>query len=195
MGARDRARPGHSLAAADDAGHRGRVVGVTVGRSADQLVREIEAGERVHRRDLERVRYVKVRQQARNSFGEHGLADARWTVEEHVVPARRSYLAGPLGLDLANYIGEVETTLRMAVGPLTDDLNGVNGGHRGASQKSDQLSDRADTEDLDSCNEVRLPGLTQRNDHPLEASLLSREPSRQNPAYRPEATVQPHLAQ
>jgi hypothetical protein len=40
-------------------------------------------------------------------------------VEEHVVPASRSYLAGPLGLDLANHIGEVETALRMAVGPLT----------------------------------------------------------------------------
>ena len=108
---------------------------VAVGRSADQLVREIEAGERVHRRDLERVRYVKVRQQARNSFGEHGLADTRWTVEEHVVPARRSYLAGPLGLDLANHISEVETALRMAVGPLTDDLNGVNRGGIGVPRR------------------------------------------------------------
>jgi hypothetical protein len=137
MGARDRARPGHPRAAADNAGHGGsRVVRVTAGRSADQLVREIEAGERVHSGDLERVGYVKVRQQARNSFGQHGLADTRRTVEQHVVPARRRCLARPLGLDLANYIGEVEAALRMAVGPLTDDLNGVNGGHRGASQKA-----------------------------------------------------------
>jgi hypothetical protein len=82
----------------------------------------------VHRRDLEPVGYVKVRQQARNSFDRHGLADTRRTVEQHVMPARRSYLARPLGLDLANYIGEVEAALRMAVGPLTDDLNGSTGG-------------------------------------------------------------------
>jgi hypothetical protein len=116
-------------------------------------------------------------------------------VEEHVVPARRSYLAGPLGLDLANYICKVETTLRIAAGPFTDHLNRIDGRHRDTSQKSDQLSDRADTEYLDPCNEIRLPGLTQWNDHPLEACLLSRERSRQNSAYRPEATVQPHFAQ
>jgi hypothetical protein len=116
-------------------------------------------------------------------------------VEEHVVPARRSYLAGPLGLDLANYICKVETTLRMVASALTDHLDRIDGRHRDASQKSDELGDRADTEDLDSCNELRLPGLTQRNDHPLEACLLSRERCRQNPAYWPEATIQPHLAE
>jgi hypothetical protein len=155
MGARNRAGPGYSLAAADDAGHGGRVVRVAVGRSADQLVREIKAGKRVHRRDLERVGYVKVRQQARNSFGEHGLADTRWTVEEQVVPARRSYLAGP-GLDLAN-TSAGQTTLRMVASALTDHLDRIDGRHGDASQKRDQLGDRADTEDLDSCNELCLP--------------------------------------
>jgi hypothetical protein len=94
-------------------------------------------------------------------------------VEEHVVPARRSYLAGPLGLDLANYICKVETTLRMAAGAFTDHINRIDGRHRDASQKSDQLSDRADTEYLDPCNELRLPGLTQWNDHPLAAMIAT----------------------
>ena len=160
MGTRDRARPGHSLTAADDAGHRCRVVRVTVGRSGDQLVREIEASKRVHRRDLERVVDVKIRKQARNSFGQHGLADARRPVEEQVVPAGRGYLAGPLGLDLTNHICQVETTLAClpARSPITS--IGSTNGIGLPSQECDQLSDRSNTEHVDPFDQLRLSGLS-----------------------------------
>jgi hypothetical protein len=41
--------PGHSLTATGDAGHRCGMVWVAVGRSGNELVGEIEVGQRVHR--------------------------------------------------------------------------------------------------------------------------------------------------
>ena len=118
VGTRDSAGLGHPLTAADNAGHRCRVVRVAVRRSGDELVGKIEPSERVHCRDLEGVAHVEVGKQARDSLGEHGLADSRRAVEEHVVPASRGYLASPLRLHLANNIGQVEMAVRVATGSL-----------------------------------------------------------------------------
>ena len=65
----------------------------------------------------ERVVQIEIGQQARHPFGEHGLADPRRTVEQHVVPAGRGYLAGPLGLDLTDHVGQVELAARRADRP------------------------------------------------------------------------------
>jgi hypothetical protein len=180
-------------AAADNAGHRRRVVRVTVGRSADQFVGEIEACEGVHGRYFERVMDLKIRQQPRDAFGEHGFARARRTVKEHVVPARRSDLAGPLGLDLANDIRQIETAARVTTGALTHDLNRLDQWQRDALQEGNQLSDRGKPEDFDPVDQLRFSGLTQRHDHTREASLLSGESGWQNAAHRTNPTVQPPL--
>jgi hypothetical protein len=79
------------------------MVKVAVGRSGNKLVSEIETGKRVHRRHLEGVVQSKIREQARDTLREHGLADSRRAVEEHVMPTRRGYFAGPLGLDLTHH--------------------------------------------------------------------------------------------
>ena len=175
--------------------HRCRMVRVTVGRSGDKLVRKIEASERVHRRHFEGVGYIEIREQAGDSFSEHGLANPWRAMEEQVMPTCCGYFAGPLGLDLTHYICQVEATVGMATGPLSDYLDGVDLWHRHAAQKGDQLGDRGDPEDLDSFNELRLSGLPQRHDHPGEACLLSRQSGGQNPADGPETTIQPKLTQ
>ena len=63
------------------------MVRVAVGRSGDQLVGKVEASQGVHRGYFERVGYVQIGKKTRNSFGEHRLADPRWAVEQHVMPA------------------------------------------------------------------------------------------------------------
>jgi hypothetical protein len=117
------------------------MVWVAVGRSGDELVGKIEAGKRVHRRHLEGVVQNKIREQARDTFSEHGLADSWRSVEEHVMPTRRGYFAGPLGLDLTDDICQVKTMVRVGPGPITYYLDGVNRRHRNPAQKSDQLGD------------------------------------------------------
>jgi hypothetical protein len=114
---------------------------VAVGRSGDELVGKIEASERVHRRHFKGVMQNKIREQARNTLSEHGLADPRRAMEKHVMPTRRSYFAGPLGLDLTDHICQVKTMVRMLPGPLSHYLDGVNRRHRDAAQKGDQLGD------------------------------------------------------
>ena len=87
------------------------MVRVAVRRSGDQLVVEIEAGERVHRRHFERVVQIEIREQAGDTLSEHGLADARRTMEEHVVPPCCGYFAGPLSLDLTDHICQIKTAV------------------------------------------------------------------------------------
>jgi hypothetical protein len=87
------------------------------------------------------------------------------------------------------------TALGVLVGRVTHHLDRIDRWQGFAPQEGDQLGDRGNAEDIDASDKFRLPGLTKQNDHPLEACLLSRERSRQNPAYRPKATVQPRLAQ
>jgi hypothetical protein len=43
---------------------------------------------------------VEIREQARDTLREHGLADARRAVEEHVMPTCSGYLTSPLRLHL-----------------------------------------------------------------------------------------------
>jgi hypothetical protein len=117
------------------------MVWVTVGRSGDELIGKIEASERVHRRHLKGVVQNKIREQARYTLGEHGLADPWWAMEEHVMPTRRGYFAGPLGLDLTDDICQVKTMVRMLPGRLAYYLDGVNQRHRKPAQKRDQLGD------------------------------------------------------
>ena len=133
MSTRDGPRSGHSLSATDDAGHRCRMVRVAVGRSGDELVGKVETSKRVHRGYFQRVMQSKIRKQAWDTLGEHGLADSWWAMEEHVMPTRRGYFAGPLGLDLTDDICQVKAMVRMLSGPLTHYLNGVNCRHRDAA--------------------------------------------------------------
>jgi hypothetical protein len=191
----DCAEPGDTLASTDDAGNRCGMVWVAVGRSGDELVGKIETGKRVHRRHLEGVVQNKIREQARDTLREHGLADSWRAMEEHVMPTRRGYFAGPLGLDLTHYICQVKTMVRMLPRPLTAYLDGVNRRHRNPAQKSDQLGDWGNTEDLDAFNELRLSGLAQRHNHPGETRLLSCQRCGQDPTYGMEATVQPQFPQ
>ena len=175
MGAGDGAGPGDALAAADDAGNRCRMVWVAVGRSGDEFVGQVEPSERVHRRHFEGVVQGQIREQARDTLGEHGLADTWRAVEEHVMPAGSGYLAGPLGLDLTDHVCQVETTLGVLAGRVAHHLDRVDQRHRLAPQEGDQLGDRGNTEDLDAFDEFRLSGLAQRHDHPREARLLGRQ--------------------
>jgi hypothetical protein len=87
------------LAAADDAGNGGRVVRVTVWRPSDQLIGKIEASKRVHCGDFQRIVHLKIGKQARNALSEHGLADSRWAVEEHLVATGCGHFTGPLGIN------------------------------------------------------------------------------------------------
>ena len=137
----------------------------------------------------------EIREQARDTLGEHGLADTRRAVEEHVMPTGSGYLAGPLGFDLADHVCQVETALGVCASPVAQHLDRVDQRHRLATQEGDQLGDRGNTEDLDAFNQFRLSGLTQRHDHPAEARLLSRQSGGQNAADRSEPTIQPKLAQ
>jgi hypothetical protein len=87
------------LAAADDAGNGGRVVRVAVWRPSDQLIGKIEASKRVHCGDFQRIVHLKIGKQARNALSEHGLADSRWAVEEHLVATGCGHFTGPLGFN------------------------------------------------------------------------------------------------
>ena len=138
---------------------------------------------------------IQVRKQARDTLGEHGLADSRRAVEEHVMPAGSGYLAGPLGLHLTDHVCQVETALGVLAGRVAHHLDRVDQRHRLAPQEGDQLGDRGNTEDLDALDEFRLSGLTQRHDHPGETCLLGRQSGGQNAADRPDPTVQPQLTQ
>jgi hypothetical protein len=95
----------------------------------------------VHRRHLEGVVQNKIREQARDTLREHGLADSWRALEEHVVSTCRGYFAGPLGLRLTDDICQVKTMVHMLPGSLTDYLDGVNRRHRNPTQKSGQLAD------------------------------------------------------
>jgi hypothetical protein len=170
------------------------MVRVTIWRSGDELVGKVEASERVHCRHFERVMQSEIREQARDTLSEHGLADAWRAMEEHVVSTCCSYFAGPLRLGLTDHIRHVKTTVRMPSGSLTHDLDGVNRRYRGAAQKGDQLGDRGNAEDPDAFNEFRLSGLAPWDDYPGEASLLSRQSGGQNAADGAETTIQPKLA-
>jgi hypothetical protein len=112
-----------------------------------------------------------------------------------VVPAGRSDLARPFGLDLPNDICQIETTVRMFAGALADYLNGLGRRHWNAPQKGNQLCDRGKPEDIDPCDQFCLSGLTQRNDDLREASLLGCQGSRQDTAYRTKTTIQSQLPQ
>jgi hypothetical protein len=101
----------------------------------------------------------------------------------------------PFRLNLTQHICHVEPTARVLAGLLAHHLHGLNKRHRVASEKGDQLSDRCNAKDLDPLNQLRLPGLPQRDDHPRETCLLSRQSRRQNATYRTEATVQTDFAQ
>jgi hypothetical protein len=72
------------------------MVRVAVGRSGDELISQVEAGQGVHRRHFEGVAHIEIGKQTRNRLGEHGLADPRRAVEEHVMPAGSGYLAAHL---------------------------------------------------------------------------------------------------
>jgi hypothetical protein len=117
------------------------MVWVAVGRSGDELIGKVEAGERVHRRHFKGVVQNKIWEQARDTLSEHGLADPWRAMEEHVVPTRSGYFAGPLGLDLTDDIGQVKTMVRMLPGSLAYYLDGIYRRHRDAAQKGDELSD------------------------------------------------------
>jgi hypothetical protein len=171
------------------------MVRVTIRRSSDELVGKVEASERVHRRHLERVMQIEIREQARDTLSEHGFADTWRPMEEHVVSTCCSYFAGPLSLGLTDHIRQVNTTVRMPTGSLTQYLDGVDRRYRCAAQKCDQLGDRGNTKDPNAFNEFRLPGLAQRDDYPAEACLLSRQGGGQNAADGSETTIQPKLAQ
>jgi hypothetical protein len=98
-----------------------RMVRVAVGRSGNELIGEVEASQRVHRRDFEGVMQSEIREQAQDTLSEHGLAHAWRAMEEHVMPAGSGYLAGPLRLHLTDQIRQVKTTLGMLAGrvPIT----------------------------------------------------------------------------
>jgi hypothetical protein len=113
-------------------------------RSGDELVGKVEASERVRSRHFERVMQSEITEQARHTLSEHGLADAWWAVEEHVVSTRCGYFTGPLGLDLTYHIRQVKTTVRMSAGSLTMTSTGSTGGIV-APPIGDQLSDRGNT--------------------------------------------------
>jgi hypothetical protein len=51
------------------------MVWVAVRRSGHELIGKVEAGKRVHRRHLERIVQTGIREQARYTLSEHGLAD------------------------------------------------------------------------------------------------------------------------
>jgi hypothetical protein len=78
-------------------------------------------------------------------------------VEEQMVSPGCGYFASPLGLNLTNHICQVETTVRVPTSTLIDGFNGVHQRQRDALQEGDQLGDRGNTEDLDSCNEFASP--------------------------------------
>jgi hypothetical protein len=139
--------------------------------------------------------HIEVRKQACNPLGKHRLSYTWWTVEQHVVSTGGGDLAGPLGLDLTHDICQIETTVRMLAGRLTDHVDGLNFRHWIAPQEGDQLGDRANTKDLDPLDQFGLTGLAQRNDHPREARLLSRQRGGQNAAYGAKATIQPEFTQ
>lgn len=116
-------------------------------------------------------------------------------VEEHVVPAGRGDLAGPLGLDLTNNICQIDKTIRVFAGTLAHDLNGLDRRHWDGLQKGDQLCDRGKPEDIDPFDQFCLSGLTQGTDYLREASLLGCQGSRQDAAYGTKTTVQCQLPQ
>ena len=135
------------------------MVWVAVGRSDDELVGKIEASQGVHRRHFEGVAHNKIRKQARDTLSEHGLADSRRAVEEHMVPARSGYFAGPLGLHLTDHIRQVKTALGVLAGSVAHHLDRIDQRHRPALQEGDELSDRGNTEHIDPCDELGLSGL------------------------------------
>ena len=106
------------------------MVGVAVGRSGNELVSEVEAGKRVHGRNLEGIAHIEIGKQTRNPLGEHGLANSRRAMEEHVMPSGSSDLAGPLGLHLTDHICQVQTTLGVRTGCVTHHLDRVDQRHR-----------------------------------------------------------------
>ena len=106
------------------------MVGVAVGRSGDELVSKVEAGERVHGRHFQGVAHIEIGKQARDSLGEHGLADSRRPMEEHVMPSGSSHLAGPLSLHLTDHICQVQTTHGVRTGCVTHHLDRVDQRHR-----------------------------------------------------------------
>jgi hypothetical protein len=91
MCTRNRARLRHSLATADDAGNRCRMMRIAIGRSGDQFVSEMETSKRVDRGNFKGVLNIKIRKQAWNSLGQHRLADAGRPMEEHVMATRCSH--------------------------------------------------------------------------------------------------------
>jgi hypothetical protein len=123
------------------------MVWVAVGRSGNELISKVEAGQRVHRRHLERIVQTEIREQARYTLSEHGLADPRRAMEEHVMPTRCGYFAGPLSLDLTHHICQVKMTVRMPTGPLAHYLIRIHRRQRQIAQKGDQLGDRGNTKD------------------------------------------------
>jgi hypothetical protein len=149
----------------------------------------------VHGRHFEGVAHIEIGKQAWDTLSEHGLADSRRPVEEHVMSSGRSDLAGPLGLHLTDYVCQVETTLGVLVGSIAYHIDRIHLRHRPALQKGDQLSDRGNTEHVDPSDEFCLSGLAQRHDHPGETCLLGRKSGGQDASDRPQPTVQPQLTQ
>ena len=138
---------------------------------------------------------VQIGQQARHPLRKHGLAHSRRAVEEHVVPPGRRDLAGPLGLHLANHVGQVELASGSAGRRDASDLDGLDLRHRVATQQRHQLRDRCHTEHLDPLHQVCLARLAERHDHAREAGLGGGQGGRTDPAHRADPAIQPELAE
>ncbi len=107
---RHRRGPGPDLArpAADQGGRRRGVVRVAEGRRGHQrAARRQQAGHRVDLRDLERRLTYQAREQARQPFGQHGLARPGAAVHEQVMVAGRADLEGSARLVLAPDVDQV----------------------------------------------------------------------------------------
>ena len=107
-GEADLARTQHRAAAADHRGHRCRVVRRTERRHAHQPCAPAQTtGRRMDLGHLHGVVVAQERHDPRKPFGQHGLARARWSAHQDVVPAGRGHLERGAGHRLAQHIGQV----------------------------------------------------------------------------------------
>ncbi|GAB3847992.1 hypothetical protein GCM10029963_30320 [Micromonospora andamanensis] len=142
----------------------------------------------MQRGDLQGGLVVQLRQDRRQTLGEHRLAGSRWADECQVVPTGGGDLHGPPAQALPGDLGQVGTGCgrRRSVerrldqrGAVTDEGDQpVQGVHAAYQQPGD---DR------------RLGGVAGRDDHPLDAGLRRRGDHRQYAPDRSHGPVQAQL--
>lgn len=192
---RDRhgAGPGEVGTATDQRGDRRGVVRRLQRRPADEACAVPEqAGDRMDRRDFERLGIGQRRQQPGHALREHGLARPRHAEQEDVVPARRRDLDRTFGQLLPGDVGEVG-------------LGAGIGGRRGGlgeferrpvpGQPRHDLAEVLGGADVDAVDQCRLGGVACCDDDAPHPGGAGGENRREHSARRAQAPVQAELGE